>query len=60
MRTGSRLHQHYVALSNVYPRKARPEQKIDAAVALIMAIAQGMAEKPPVSIYESRGLILVG
>jgi phage terminase large subunit-like protein len=46
------------ALSNVYPRKARPEQKIDAAVALIMAIAQGMAEKPPVSIYESRGLIL--
>jgi phage terminase large subunit-like protein len=46
--------------SNVYPRKARPEQKIDATVALIMAIARGMAEKPPVSVYESRGLTFVG
>ena len=26
------------ARGNVYPRKARPEQKIDAAVALIMAL----------------------
>jgi phage terminase large subunit-like protein len=35
----------YDARANVYPRKARPEQKIDAAVALIMAIARCMAAK---------------
>ena len=29
---------------NLYPTKARPEQKIDAAVALIMAIGRAMAE----------------
>ena len=29
---------------NFYPTKARPEQKIDAAVALIMAIGRAMAE----------------
>ena len=29
---------HYDARSNVYPRKARPEQKIDAAIAPIMGI----------------------
>jgi phage terminase large subunit-like protein len=31
---------HYDARGNVYPRKARPEQKIDAAMALIMALGQ--------------------
>ncbi len=50
----------YDARANVYPRKARPEQKIDAAVALIMAIGRCMAAKPAVSIYESRGLLFVG
>lgn len=51
---------HYDARSNVYPRKPRPEQKIDAAIALIMAIARCMAAQPARSIYETRGLIFVG
>ena len=29
---------------NLYPAKQRPEQKIDAAVALIMAVGRAMAE----------------
>ena len=49
----------YDVRSNVYPRKARPEQKIDAAIALIMAVARCMAEKPFVSVYETRGLTIV-
>ena len=31
---------------NLYPAKQRPEQKIDAAVALMMAIGRAMAEEP--------------
>jgi len=39
---------------NFYPTKARPEQKIDAAVALIMAIGRAMAEPVlPTSIFEN-------
>ena|SRR5689334_23215861 len=38
------------------PRKARPEQKIEAGVELIMAIARCMAAQPSRSIYETRGL----
>ena len=49
----------YDVRSNVYPRKARPEQKIDAAIALIMAMARCMAEKPFVSVYEKRGLLVI-
>jgi phage terminase large subunit-like protein len=33
---------HYDAMENVYPRKERPENKIDGAVALIMAIGRHM------------------
>ena len=33
----------YDVRANVYPRRGRPEQKIDAAVALIMGIARAMA-----------------
>jgi phage terminase large subunit-like protein len=43
---------HYDARGNVHPRKARPEQKIDAAVALIMALGRaisGQAEEPDMS-----------
>jgi hypothetical protein len=47
------------ARANVCPRKACPEQKIDAAVALIMAIARCMAAQPPRSIYETRGLTFI-
>jgi Phage Terminase len=49
----------YDARSNVLPRKARPEQKIDAAIALIMGIARCMSDTPFVSVYESRGLTIV-
>jgi phage terminase large subunit-like protein len=50
---------HYDARGNVYPRKARPENKIDAATALIMAIARCMGDEGP-SIYSTRGLLLLG
>jgi phage terminase large subunit-like protein len=39
---------HYDAKENVYPRKERPENKIDGAIALIMALGRHMvAEEPP-------------
>jgi hypothetical protein len=34
-------------------------QKIDAAVALIMAVARCMAAQPTRSIYETRGLTFI-
>jgi phage terminase large subunit-like protein len=43
---------HYDARGNVCPRKARPEQKIDAAVALIMALGRaiiGQEDEPDIS-----------
>ena len=46
----------YDVRSNVYPRRVRPEQKIDPAVALIMAVARCMAAKPFMSVYETRVL----
>lgn len=46
------------AKDNVYPRKERPENKIDGAVALIMAMGRQMvAEAEEPSVYESRGII---
>lgn len=51
---------HYDARGNVYPRKARPENKIDAAVALIMAIARCMTNESSASVYETRGLVVLG
>jgi phage terminase large subunit-like protein len=50
---------HTDARDNVYPRKARPENKIDAAVALIMAIGRAM-QPATRSVYETRGLITLG
>jgi phage terminase large subunit-like protein len=50
---------HYDARGNVYPRKVRPENKIDAAIAVIMAIARCMADPGP-SVYATRGLITIG
>lgn len=49
---------HYDAKENVYPRKERPENKIDGAVALIMSL--GMKLKGEVtgpSVYEKRGFL---
>jgi phage terminase large subunit-like protein len=37
---------HFDARSNVYPRRARPEAKIDPAIAAIMAIARCMTATP--------------
>ncbi len=50
----------YDARSNVYPKKSRPEQKIDAAVATIMAVARCMAAFEGPSVYESRGVLVLG
>jgi len=36
---------HYDAKENVYPRKERPENKIDGAVALIIALGRHMVAK---------------
>jgi len=33
---------HYDAKENVYPRKERPENKIDGAITLIMALGRHM------------------
>lgn len=41
---------------NVFPRKEKPENKIDGAVALIMAIAGTMSEPVTGSVYEERGV----
>lgn len=46
---------HYDAKENVYPRKERQENKIDGAVALIMALGlhlRAKGEPPPVSPWE--------
>jgi phage terminase large subunit-like protein len=44
------------ARANVYPKKPRPENKIDAAIAVIMGIARCMTAPGP-SVYEKRGLL---
>ncbi len=52
---------HYDARSNVYPRKSRPEHKIDAAIATIMSIGLVLhQEADGPSIYETRGLLVLG
>ncbi|MGC2782127.1 MAG: terminase TerL endonuclease subunit [Bradyrhizobium sp.] len=43
---------HYDAKENVYPRKERHENKIDGAIALIMAVGRHMVVKPPLDIDE--------
>ncbi len=44
---------HYDARGNVYPRKSRPEQKIDAAVALVMGIGRSLTAAEAESAYNS-------
>lgn len=48
---------HTDAKENVYPRKERPENKIDGAVALIMAVGRAMLHEHRESVYEDRGFI---
>jgi phage terminase large subunit-like protein len=40
---------------NIFPRKERPENKIDGGVALIMAMARAMIDESFESIYETAG-----
>jgi phage terminase large subunit-like protein len=42
---------------NVFPRKEKVENKIDPAVALIIAMSRALAGEPAESVYESRGLL---
>jgi len=51
---------HYDTNDNVKPNKERPENKIDAAIALIMAIARATTYVDTTSVYESRGLLMLG
>jgi phage terminase large subunit-like protein len=49
---------HVDAKDNIYPRKERPENKIDGVVALIMAINRWMMrEQVAPSVYETRGIL---
>jgi len=49
------------AKDNVYPRKERPEDKIDGVVALIMALGRAMNdEEDPVSPFEDPNFRLPG
>lgn len=50
---------HFDAKDNVYPRKERPENKIDPAIAAIMATGRMIANQKPTSIYAERGLLTV-
>lgn len=49
---------HYDAKENVYPRKERPENKIDPAVALVMALSRWLRrELDTDSVYSERGIL---
>lgn len=50
---------HYDAKDNVYPKKERPENKIDPAIATIMA-AYRATLGGAASVYESRGMVVLG
>jgi phage terminase large subunit-like protein len=50
---------HYDSKDNVYPKKERPENKIDPAIALIMASARATIGAGN-SVYESRGMLVLG
>ena len=50
---------HYDSKDNVYPKKERPENKIDPAIALIMALARATIGAGN-SVYESRGMLVLG
>jgi phage terminase large subunit-like protein len=42
---------------NIFPRKESPDQKIDGAIALIMAANRAQYALDPSSVYDSRGLL---
>ena len=51
---------HTDAKDNIFPRKERPENKIDGAVALIIALARALLMEDDTNPYESRGLLVLG
>lgn len=50
---------HYDNKDNVYPKKDRPENKIDAALASMFALNQYLADYGRVCVYDERGLIAI-
>lgn len=50
---------HLDAKENIYPRKEFPENKIDPAVAAIMALGEFMSEQTEDSPYEDRGILFL-
>ena len=51
----SNLVAHADANDNIFPRKERPENKIDGAVALIMALSRAIADDPASKFHEYHG-----
>jgi phage terminase large subunit-like protein len=48
---------HTDAKDNIYPRKERPENKIDGVIAVLMALGRALAQPiTQASVYESEGL----
>ena len=50
---------HRDAKDNIYPRKEKPENKIDGPVAAIMALARAMVAPRIASPYEERGILFL-
>lgn len=50
---------HRDAKDNIYPRKEKPENKIDGPVAAIMALSRAMLAPRLASPYEERGILLL-
>ena len=51
---------HYDAKDNIYPRKQRPENKIDGVIALLSALNRYMKpSEDNTSIYDKRGLRVI-
>ena len=48
------------ANENIFPRKERPENKIDGASALIMAVGRALVSDTARSVYEDRGVCVIG
>lgn len=47
---------HRDAKDNIYPLKQRPENKIDGAVSMIMALNRALLTSPKISFLEERGM----
>jgi phage terminase large subunit-like protein len=50
---------HYDPRGNVYPRKSRPEQKIDGAISLIMTIGRAISAREEIPYGDGRGLLIL-